>query len=57
MLKWLKRLRWTMTVEGIAEAREAHKRILISSCGGANVTGKKKMQIAHVDKETGEVTE
>lgn len=49
MFKWLRDLKRSMTAEGIAERREAHKRILLSSCGGARITGKNgKMQIGHL---------
>ena len=50
LMKWLKRWRRSMTVEGIEESRQAHRRILLSSCGGATISGKDgKMQIGHID--------
>ena len=49
MIKWLKQLRRSMTAEGIEERREVHRRILLSSCGGARISGKNgKMQVGHL---------
>ena len=48
MFKWLKNLKWSMSQEAIDFRREAHKRVLLSSCGGVRVAGKDgKMQIEH----------